>query len=81
MNASINEPEAITHYPTAGANVVVVASNKLESDTSDSTFEAGIFSVSLFYLDLAEDSANYGLDFGEHLTISDTSLNTLPDNY
>ena len=53
MNAAINEPEAITHYPTVGTNVMVVASNKILSDSS--AYEPSVLSVSLFYLDIDED--------------------------
>ena len=77
MNASINEPEAIAHYPTAGTNVMVVASNKIANDLS--AYEPGIFSVSLFFLDIDEEASD--VYFVEHFTVTDSVLNELTENY
>ena len=77
MNAAINEPEAITHYPTAGTNVMVVASNKIANDLS--AYEPGIFSVSLFYLDIDDEASD--VYFVEHFTVTDSVLNELTENY
>ena len=77
MTTAINEPEAISNYPTAGTNVMVVASNKIVNDLS--AYEPGIFSVSLFYLDIDEDASD--VYFVEHFTVSDSVLNELTENY
>ena len=72
MTAAINKPDAITHYPTAGTNVLVVASNTIGTST-------GLFSVSLFYLDLDEDASD--TYFVEHFTVFSNYLSGMQENY
>ena len=68
--SNLNTPQAMAFYPYE-SEVIAVASNSVTSDSNTcGILEAGVFSVSLFYLDInIEEGPGDGVYFGEHFTV------------